>query len=112
MNVGNKLIMTTHSPYIINFLSIAIQGNEVKTKIGANKNSKELASRLYKIVNQEALTKADDVAIYQLDEIKGSIKKLPAEYNIPSDKNFLNDLLGEGNRLFDELLEIEEEIQK
>jgi hypothetical protein len=42
----------------------------------------------------------------------GSIKKLPSEYNIPSDKNFLNDLLGEGNRLFDALLEIEEDIQK
>jgi predicted ATPase len=112
MNVGNKLIMTTHSPYIINFLSIAIQGNEVQTEISKNGNSKELLSRLYEIVKQEALIKADDVAIYQLNEINGTIQKLPAEYNIPSDENFLNDLLGEENRRFDRLLEIEEDIKK
>jgi predicted ATPase len=108
MNVGNKLIMTTHSPYIVNFLSIVIQGNEVQTKIVKNGNSKELLSRLYKIVNQEALMNTNDVIIYQLDDSTGSMKKLPFEYNIPSDKNFLNDLLGEGNSLFDKLLEIEE----
>jgi predicted ATPase len=111
MNAGNKLIMTTHSPYIINFLSIAIQANEVKTKIAKNGNSQKLLSRLFKIVNQEALTNTNDVVIYQLDESEGSLRKLPSEYNIPSDKNFLNDLLGEGNRLFDELLEIEEDIE-
>jgi predicted ATPase len=110
MNAGNKLIITTHSPYILNFLSIVIQGTDVKRKIAKNEKSNELLSRLYKIVNQKALTNADDVVIYQLDETTGSIKKLPSEYNIPSDKNYLNDLLGEGNRLFDKLLEIEEDI--
>jgi predicted ATPase len=110
MNAGNKLILTTHSPYIVNFISIAIQGNEVQSKIIKNGNSKELLSRLYKIVNREALINANDTAIYQMNEIDGSIKKLPSEYNIPSDENFLNNLLGEGNRLFDELLEIEEDI--
>jgi predicted ATPase len=110
MNEGNKLIMTTHSPYIINFLNIAIQGKEVKNKIGKNENANDLLPRLSKIVNPEALTDANDVVIYQLDEINGSIRRLPSEYNIPSDRNFLNDLLGEGNRLFDELLEIEEDI--
>jgi predicted ATPase len=112
MNIGNKLIITTHSPYLINFLSIAIQGKEVQTKIAGNGNSNKLLSRLYKIVNKEALINANDVIIYQLDEVAGDIKKLPSEYNIPSDKNFLNDLIGEGNRFFDELLEIEEEINK
>jgi predicted ATPase len=112
MNINNKLILTTHSPYIINFVSIAIQGNEVQTKIVKNGNSKKLLSRLYKIVNQGALINANETAIYQMNEIDGSIKKLPSEHNIPSDENFLNDLLGEGNRLFDELLEIEEDIQE
>jgi predicted ATPase len=110
MNADNKLILTTHSPYIINFLSIVIQGTEVKEKIVKNGKSNDLLSRLHKIVNQEALTNANDIVIYQLDETTGSIKKLPSEYNIPSDKNYLNDLLGEGNRLFDELLTIEEDI--
>jgi predicted ATPase len=111
-NIGNKLIITTHSPYLINFLSIAIQGKEVQTTIAENGNSKKLLSRLYKIINKEALINASDVIIYQLDEVAGSIKKLPSEYNIPSDKNFLNELIGEGNRSFDELLEIEEEINR
>lgn len=33
MNKGNKLIMTTHSPYIVNYLSIAIQGEYLEQKI-------------------------------------------------------------------------------
>lgn len=32
MNGGNKLIITTHSPYIINYLSIAIQGKTWKIR--------------------------------------------------------------------------------
>lgn len=36
MKEGNQLILTTHSPYIINYLSIAIQGDYLKGKIDAH----------------------------------------------------------------------------
>jgi hypothetical protein len=44
------------------------------------------------------------------DETTGSIKKLSMEYGIHSDRNYLNDMLREGNCKFDSLLEIEEEL--
>ena len=44
MNEGNKLIMTTHSPYIINYLSIAIEGYSLKNKIDASAKANEIAS--------------------------------------------------------------------
>ncbi|GHT83583.1 hypothetical protein FACS1894137_05070 [Spirochaetia bacterium] len=106
----NKLIMTTHSPYIINFLSIAIQGKHLKEKINGSQNSDFLFKRLNKIVPLNALIGSEDTAVYQLNETDGSIQKLPMPNGIPSDRNYLNNMLGEGNRLFDELLEIEEEL--
>lgn len=102
---GNKLIMTTHSPYIINYLSLSIQADYLKRKI----KSKILLEKLDDIVPLSSTISASDVSIYQLNE-NGIITKLPNYEGIPSDSNFLNEILREGNHLFDSLLEIEEEI--
>lgn len=103
---GNKLIMTTHSPYIINNLSLAIYAGSLKDKI----QSKELMDKLHAIVPLQSTIQASDVAIYQLDEKDGTIRKLPSFEGIPSDQNYLNQSLAEGNELFDSLLEIEQEL--
>lgn len=110
INSGNKLIMTTHSPFIINFLSIAIQGEYLKSKIDTSLRASQLIPKLNKIISEKALVSSDVVVVYQLNEADGSIEKLPAPEGIPSDKNYLNDNLRQGNQLFDSLLEIEEEI--
>ncbi len=110
MNEGNKLIMTTHSPYLINFLSISIEGEFLKNKILESKSSNDLLAKLDNIVPKKSFIAANDAVVYQLDEINGVIRKLSAPEGIPSDANYLNDMLREGNRLFDSLLEIEEEL--
>jgi predicted ATPase len=110
MNDGNRLIMTTHSPYIIDFLNIALQAQYLKDKIQSSGKKKALSEKLNNIVSEKSLINLDDVAVYQLDELNGTIKKLPSEYDILSNKNYLNDKLREGNQLFDSLLEIEEEM--
>ncbi len=110
MNEGNRLIMTTHSPYIINYLSIAIQGGYLKSKIQESKKAEELIERLNKIVPETSTVQASEVVIYQLDENTGTIRKLEDYEGIPSDKNYLNQSLREGNVMFDALLEIEEEL--
>lgn len=110
INVGNKLIMTTHSPYIINFLSIAIQGEYLKSKIEKSVKANQLISKLNKIISVKSLVSSDAVVVYQLDETDGSIKKLSTPEGIPADNNYLNNSLREGNQLFDSLLEIEEEL--
>lgn len=106
---ANELLMTTHSPYIINYLSIAIQGKHLLDKINTSSKKEELLERLNKIVPIEACVAADDVAIYQFQN-DGSISRLGNYEGIPSDKNYLNQSLAEGNQLFDALLELEEEL--
>ena len=110
MNKGNKLVMTTHSPYIINFLSIAIQGEYLLGKIKKSTKKDDLLHKLYNIIPKESLISAKNVIVYQLDELDGSIKKLESINGIPSDKNYLNYSLEESNLLFDSLLEIEQEL--
>lgn len=110
MNKGNKLIMTTHSPYIINYLSIAIQGEYLEREINNSVNKNVLLPKLYRLIPKESLISASNVVIYQLDEKDGSVKKLETIDGIPSDKNYLNDNLVESNLLFDSLLEIEQEL--
>ncbi|KAA6341186.1 hypothetical protein EZS27_010992 [termite gut metagenome] len=111
MNPGNKLILTTHSPYMVNFLNIAIQGKYLKNKIiEKSVNTENLLSKLTKIVSENALIASNDVIVYQLDETDGSMKELNTFEGVLSDKNYLNNKLREGNQLFDALLEIEEEL--
>lgn len=110
INSGNKLIITTHSPYIINFLSIAIQGNYLKDKIVKHQKANALLNKLNDVIPEKSLVPSHSAIVYQLDESDGSIKRLPAPQEIPSDDNLLNDMLRKGNALFDELLEIEEEL--
>ncbi|MBL0702000.1 MAG: ATP-binding protein [Desulfosarcina sp.] len=110
INSGNKLIMSTHSPFIINFLSIAIQGEYLKSKIDTSLKSNQLIPKLNKIISEKALVSSSVVVVYQLDEADGSIEKLSMPEGIPSDNNYLNDNLRECNQLFDSLLEIEEEL--
>lgn len=106
---NNRLVLTTHSPYIVNYLSLAIQGMHLQQLLIKQKRE-DLLGSLYAIVPREALLKADDVAIYQCNERDGSITRLPSFQGIPSDSNLLNDWLRAGNELFDKLLELEEAI--
>jgi predicted ATPase len=110
MSTENKLIITTHSPYLVNYISIAVQAEYLKNKINSNTNSVALIEKMENIISKKSVIAAADVAIYQLDESNGIIKKLPNPEGIPSDKNYLNDSLRHGNEMFDNLLEIEQEL--
>jgi len=107
LNKRNKLLMTTHSPYIINYLSIAIEANFIKSKI---KNNPNLLQKLDKIITIDSTINAEDVSIYEFDEIEGSVKKLKSYEGIPSDRNLLNESLSMSNEIFSQLLEIDQEI--
>ena len=101
----NKLILTTHSPYIINYLMLAIKAAEIDEKANGDEF---VASKLYRIVPQKAMTPMQNVAIYELDEKTGSISMLEQSFGLPSNENYLNNLLGETNTLFSELMGIED----
>jgi predicted ATPase len=107
----NKLILTTHSPYLIGFLNMVIQASYLKGKIEASNTKSSPLEKLYAIVPEKSLTGISDVVIYQLDDKSGGISKLSTDSGIPSDDNYLNNILKDGNRQFDALLEIEEDIE-
>jgi predicted ATPase len=106
---GNTLILTTHSPYIINYLTLAIKGYQVLQKILDLPNSNLLKEQLENIVPQASCVCDEDSIVYELTET-GEIIKLSTYEGLPTDENYLNTSLAETNNLFDDLLEIEEQI--
>jgi hypothetical protein len=106
---GNTLILTTHSPYIINYLTLAIKGYQVLQKIIDLPNSNLLKEQLENIVSQASCVSDEDSIVYELTET-GEIIKLSTYEGLPTDENYLNSFLAETNNLFDNLLEIEEQI--
>ena len=104
MLADNKLVLTTHSPYIISYLTLSIEANRLNEMI----NNKELRDKLSEIVSLDALLKLDDLVIYQLDEKKGSVELLGNYKGLPSDENYLNENLAHTNELFSKLLDIED----
>ena len=95
---ANKLIITTHSPYLVNYISVAVEAGNIQNK--ANKE------QIGKIIPISALVKSEDLAIYELDEKEGTVKLLGDYNGIPSDENMLNLLIDETNNLFADLLDL------
>jgi hypothetical protein len=128
-NLDNKLIITTHSPYIISYLGLCVEASTVLHKIQSKwsthqlglsreelsicrEKNMELQARLSQIVPLNAVIAplVGFLSIYELDEKDGSIKLLDNYKGLPSDENRLNHELGETNELFAQLLEIQQSI--
>jgi hypothetical protein len=105
-NVSNKLIMTTHSPYLINYLTLAVKANMLLQQIGDS----VLKNRLNAIIPINATVAINDLAIYELDEKYGTISELQSYHGLPSDENGLNEQLEENNTIFAKLLEIQQQL--
>lgn len=107
-NKENCLVLTTHSPYLINYITLAVKANSLLKRI-SNDNTK-LLSKLQKIVPFTAALDGHELAIYEMNEDNGTISQL-GEYNgLPSDDNELNEQLGQTNELFAQLLEIQQQL--
>ena len=104
--MGNRLLLTTHSPYIINFITLAVKAEQLSSRCAPG--HEDLLTRIYDIVPKESIVKQDSLCIYELKD--GKISLLKDYEGIPSDDNFLNNSLEETNNSFDALLEIEEDL--
>ena len=98
----SRLIMTTHSPYIINYLTLCVEATNLEDKINA-----EDKKQFEQIVPKGSTIKPDDLVVYELYEDLGIIRILENYEGLPSDENLLNVKLGEGNEQFAKLLELE-----
>jgi hypothetical protein len=111
MTEGNKLLLTTHSPYVLNYTSLAIKAHNVLSKIPENDEGipKKIKASINDIVPVVSALDKNGVHIYEIDE-DGSIALLETYNGIPTDENHLNQILAETNTLFDTLLELEDEL--
>lgn len=96
---GNRLVITTHSPYLIDYTTLAIKAHLI---VSANPNHD---SETESIVPSQSRLKANDVCIYQIED--GAINRLETFDGMPSDSNMLNRELENANELFAQLMEIE-----
>lgn len=101
LTTQNQLILTTHSPYLINYLTLAVKAQQVSAGL-----KDASAAEVYAIVPEKSVVKPEDLAIYEMDEKTGTINLLGTYDGLPSDENRLNEKLAEGNELFAQLLEI------
>ncbi len=107
INSGNKLIITTHSPYLINYLTLAVKAESLIDMSMNYKGKVDFKTAISKIIPFTSVVRAIELAIYELDE-KGNIIKLGDYKGLPSDENYLNQKMAESNELFANLLEIED----
>ncbi|MBQ9281796.1 MAG: ATP-binding protein [Treponema sp.] len=98
-NGHNQLIITTHSPYMLSYLTQSAKADELLKK-GVP------AERIEKIVPVKSAVASEKISIYETKE-DGSIKLLKPYENLPSDENLLNAALADGNERFSKLLDLE-----
>lgn len=101
---GNQLVLTTHSPYIINFLTLAVKAKQVYDIL----KSEEIKVKLSQLVPVESMIDGNSLSIYQLS-LDGDIKLLEPYNEMPSDENMLNDMLDYTNRKFSLILDIRDD---
>ena len=98
----NRLLLTTHSPYIPAYLNTAIKAYELS--LGTDGKIK---NKLEKIIPKESWISGKDVAVYELSG-NGEITYLKKHNDLfISDKNILNQMLENTNNLYADLLDIE-----
>lgn len=95
---NNELIITTHSPYMINYLSLTIMAYNLQ------ENDKVDKDKLDKIIGSQCRVNGKEVCVYELRD--GKIEKLKSFEDMPSDENLLNMELEETNDKFDELMDL------
>lgn len=101
---NNKLVITTHSPYLINYITLAVKAYNIQ------KMTNDLDDDISKIVPLKSLLDGEKLSIYELDEGDGSVNILENYKGIPSDDNKLNLQLGEFNDLYAKLLILQQNI--
>lgn len=91
----NKIVITTHSPYIIPYLNMAMKAYEIA-------KDKDSEDKITRIIPKTSLIRPDNVNIYEFAD--GKIHLLGKKRNIASDENSLNAELDFTNELYRQIL--------
>ncbi|MDE7166122.1 MAG: ATP-binding protein [Bacteroidaceae bacterium] len=104
MSSGNQLIMTTHSPYIINYLTVFVKAYNL-CRGGVLEDVKQ---QINSIVPLRSVVDPETLYVYELDEVNGTYSRLETYKGMPSDENYLNNSLADSNDKFAKLLDLED----
>lgn len=100
--VESRLVMSTHSPYVVNHLLLVAQAEEVVRHLG------ESGTPVTDLpLDRKALTSAGDMRLYET-HLDGSITSLQGEDGYFSDENPMNRILAEFNERYAQLLELQD----
>ncbi len=99
----NQLIMTSHSPYIINYLALFVKAHSIKQI--ANSAQTE---QLEQIVPSGSYIHPSQLHVYEFNDATGKYSLLDSYKGMPSDENLLNNSLAGSNERFTKLLELED----
>ena len=97
----NQLIITSHSPYLINWLSIALKAGQVL------KRHATALEEVSSVIPASSAIDCAHIAIYEVST-NGTIQQLNLVDGIPDDQNLLNEFLEQSNQSFDRLIDIDE----
>ena len=99
----NKLLMTTHSPYLINYLTLAVKAEQVSDRLSRVADYK----RIGHIMPPTPFIHGEDLVIYEFEADSGEITRLSTYHGVPSDDHQLNIALGEFNDMYASLLTLQ-----
>lgn len=97
----SQLVLSTHSPYVVNHLILVAQAAELMKDDRIDPVARAKASL---IVPSEATIPGEEIAIYEMSE--GSIKLIEPVDGMPSDENPMNRILQSFNAKYADLIEL------
>ncbi len=101
--VDNHLILTTHSPYIIAYTTLAMKAFKVKSIT----DDESILKKVDNVIPLISTIDSNQAGVYQIDD-KGKIVSIISKKGLILDNNYLNNSLEKTNELFDELFDLEE----
>ncbi len=98
----NSLLITTHSPYLLSYLTLAAKSAELVSK-GVS------SERVAAVAHTDSFIAPGRISIYETAD-DGTIHLVEPYESLPGDDNSLNRALSDTNEIFASLMELEEEL--
>lgn len=98
----NQLVITSHSPYILNFITLC---TEVWNKLTHGIRTEEQLANLYKIVPKECAINVNNINVYQLNKT-GDIEPVDKSEGYINDEHALNAAFEQINMDFSNILDV------
>lgn len=105
----NRLIMSTHSPFVVNEMVFSAKASQLCALARKQEATQEVLKRIDRLYPTLSAVSENCMALYELDE-KGFMRRLPTEGGVISDSNLINAALDDWSYNFDNMMQMEAEL--